>query len=162
YPTGKDQPALADGYVRHRGEAVLALVGDDATVAAIRDEEIPIAWEVLPPLASIEDAMAPDAPVLHADKADNVLVRGRVVGGDIAEGFARAAAVAEASFETSAVEHAYIEPEAGYAQRVGDRIEIVACTQTPYMDRDEIALIMGLAPEQVRVVPTAVGGGFGG
>jgi CO/xanthine dehydrogenase Mo-binding subunit len=45
---------------------------------------------------------------------------------------------------------------------VGERIEVVACTQTPYMDRDEIALIMGLAPAQVRVVPTAVGGGFGG
>ncbi len=73
-----------------------------------------------------------------------------------------AAAVAEGAFETGFVEHAYIEPEAGYARRVGDRIEIVACTQTPYMDRDEIALIMGLKPAQVRIVPTAVGGGFGG
>src|SRR6185295_7652644 len=45
YPTGKDQPALADGAVRHRGEAILALVGDDATIGAIRDEEIPVAWE---------------------------------------------------------------------------------------------------------------------
>jgi CO/xanthine dehydrogenase Mo-binding subunit/aerobic-type carbon monoxide dehydrogenase small subunit (CoxS/CutS family) len=162
YPTGKDQPALADGYVRHRGEAVLALVGDDGTIAAIRDDEIPITWDVLPTIAGIDDAMAPDAVALHEDKPDNVLVRGRVVRGDVAEGFARAAAVAEASFETSAVEHAYIEPEAGYAQRVGERIEVVACTQTPYMDRDEIALIMGLAPDQVRVVPTAVGGGFGG
>ena len=53
-------------------------------------------------------------------------------------------AVAEGSFETGFVEHAYIEPEAGYARRVGDRIEIFACTQTPYMDRDEVALIMRL------------------
>ncbi len=74
----------------------------------------------------------------------------------------RAAAIAEGAFETGFVEHAYIEPEAGYARRVGDRIEILACTQTPYMDRDEIALIMGLKPTQVRIVPTAVGGGFGG
>jgi CO/xanthine dehydrogenase Mo-binding subunit len=162
YPTGKDQPALADGYVRHRGEAVLALVGEAATVAAIRDSEMPIAWDVLPTIAGIDAATAPGAPVLHADKPDNVLVRGRVARGDVAAGFARAAAVAEGSFETSAVEHAYIEPEAGYAQRVGERIEVVACTQTPYMDRDEIALIMGLSAEQVRVVPTAIGGGFGG
>jgi CO/xanthine dehydrogenase Mo-binding subunit len=85
-----------------------------------------------------------------------------VAKGDPAPVFAQAAAVAEGEFQTSFVEHAYIEPEAGYARRVGDRIEIVACTQTPYMDRYEIALILGLKPEQVRVIPTAVGGGFGG
>ena len=59
------------------------------------------------------------------------------------------------------VEHAYIEPEAGFARRVGDRIEIQACTQAPYMDRDDVAKILGIAPEQVRIIPTAVGGGFG-
>src|ERR1044072_597784 len=41
-------------------------------------------------------------------------------------------------------------------------MEVFATTQTPYMDRDEMALILGLKPEQVRIVPTAVGGGFGG
>jgi CO/xanthine dehydrogenase Mo-binding subunit len=60
------------------------------------------------------------------------------------------------------VEHAYIEPEAGYAVRVGDGVEVFACTQTPYMDRDELALILGIAAERVRVIPSAVGGGFGG
>jgi CO/xanthine dehydrogenase Mo-binding subunit len=71
-------------------------------------------------------------------------------------------AVAEGVFETAFVEHAYIEPEAGWAQRVGDRIEIHATTQTPYMDRDEVASVMRLAPEAMRIVPTACGGGFGG
>jgi CO/xanthine dehydrogenase Mo-binding subunit len=56
-------------------------------------------------------------------------------------------------FETTFVEHAYIEPEAGWARRVGERIEVHVSTQTPYMDRDEIALVMKLAPAQVRVVP---------
>jgi CO/xanthine dehydrogenase Mo-binding subunit len=59
------------------------------------------------------------------------------------------------------VEHAYIEPEAGWAQRVGDTIEIEACTQSPYMDRADIARILGISPEAVRIIPTAVGGGFG-
>ncbi|MBL8835296.1 MAG: molybdopterin-dependent oxidoreductase [Alphaproteobacteria bacterium] len=162
YPTGKDQPALAEGYVRHRGEAVLALVGDAATIESIRDDEVPIAWEALPALAGIDAALAAGAPALHDDKPDNVLVRGRVARGDLDAGFARAAAVAEGEFETGFVEHAYVEPEAGYARRIGERIEIVACTQTPYMDRDELALILGLAPERVRIVPSAVGGGFGG
>ena len=46
--------------------------------------------------------------------------------------------------------------------RVGDRIEITVCTQTPVMDRDEIAHIMGLERGAVRIIPTATGGGFGG
>jgi CO/xanthine dehydrogenase Mo-binding subunit/aerobic-type carbon monoxide dehydrogenase small subunit (CoxS/CutS family) len=156
YPTGKDQPALAEGYVRHRGEAVCALVGDADTLVAIRDDELPIAWEVLSPV-TFDDALA-RAP-LHPHLPDNVLCRGRVVRGDaLAEG----ALAADIALETGFVEHAYIEPEAGHARRVGDAIEVVACTQTPYMDRDEIALILGIAPDKVRVIPTATGGGFGG
>ncbi len=162
YPTGKDQPVLADGEVRYRGEAVVALVGDDATIAAIRDDEVPIRWTVLTPIIGIAAGLAPDARKLHAHLADNVLVRGRVACGDPELAQANAAAVASGSFETAFVEHAYIEPEAGWAQRVGDRIEIFATTQTPYMDRDEIAHVMGLAPTQVRIIPSAVGGGFGG
>src|SRR5690606_11574225 len=65
-------------------------------------------------------------------------------------------------FETSYVEHAYIEPEAGFARRVGDRMEITACTQTPYMDRDEVAHVLGIAKTDVRIITTATGGGFGG
>jgi aldehyde oxidoreductase len=160
YPTGKDQPALAEGYVRHRGEPICALVGDKATIAAIRDDEIPVRWTPLDPILGVEAGLK--APALHPHLSDNVLIRGRVAKGDPAAAFATAAAVAEGDFRTSFVEHAYIEPEAGYARRVGERIEIVACTQTPYMDRDELALVLGLKPEQVRVIPTAVGGGFGG
>jgi aerobic-type carbon monoxide dehydrogenase small subunit (CoxS/CutS family) len=51
YPTGKDQPALAEGYVRYRGEAVAALVGDDASIANIRDSDLPLRWEPLPSLS---------------------------------------------------------------------------------------------------------------
>jgi aldehyde oxidoreductase len=162
YPTGKDQPVFAEGYVRYCGEAVCALVGDAATIAAIRDDEVPIRWEVLPPLTGVDAALAAGVPALHRSKPDNVLVEGRMVAGDVEAALAHADVIAEGSFETAFVEHAYIEPEAGYARRVGDRIEIFATTQTPYMDRDEIALIMGLRPDRVRIIPSAVGGGFGG
>jgi aldehyde oxidoreductase len=161
YPTGKDQPALAEGYVRYRGEAVAALVGDDAAVSAIRDEELPIQWQPLQPL-DLDAALAADAPRLHEASAGNILVEGRVARGDVEAALAGSAATVGGSFETSFVEHAYIEPEAGYARRVGDRIEIFATTQTPYMDRDEVALVLGLNPEQVRIIPSACGGGFGG
>ena len=162
YPTGKDQPALAEGEVRFRGEAVLALVGDAATIAAITDDALPIAWEPLPPVTGIDAALAPGAPALHPEKPDNVLITGRLVRGDVEAAIADAAVVVEGAYRTGFVEHAYIEPEAGYASRIGDRIEIFACTQTPYMDRDELALILGVRPDQVRIMPSAVGGGFGG
>ena len=162
YPDIKDQPVLADGLVRYRGEAVLALVGERTAVLAVRDEDVPITWVVEPPVVGIDGAKALDAPLVQADKPRNLLLEGGVSSGDPAVAFARCAAVAEGVFETSFVEHAYIEPEAGWARRVGDRIEIHATTQTPYMDRDEIASVMRLAPEAVRIVPTACGGGFGG
>ncbi|WP_119460012.1 molybdopterin cofactor-binding domain-containing protein [Rhodospirillaceae bacterium SYSU D60014] len=161
YPDIKDQPALADGIVRYRGEAVLALVGDAETIETLPDDAVPIEWEPLPPIG-FDQARAGGAPALHEAVPDNVLVRGRVVKGDVEQAFAGAAATAEIAVETSFVEHAYIEPEAGYARRVGDRIEVVACTQTPYMDRDEIAHVLGIPRDRVRIVPTAVGGGFGG
>jgi aldehyde oxidoreductase len=162
YPTGKDQPALAENEVRFRGEAVVALVGDAATVEAIGDDEVPIAWQALPPVTGIAAALAPGAPALHRERPDNVLIAGRVARGDVECAIAAAAATVEGAFRTAFVEHAYIEPEAGYARRIGDRIEIFACTQTPYMDRDELALILGIAADRVRIVPSAVGGGFGG
>ncbi len=162
YPDVKDQPVLADGIVRYRGEAVVALIGDRQTVLSIRDSEVPIAWTPLPPLLGIDAATAPDAPLVQADKPRNLLLDGGVRYGDATSAFAKCAAVAEGTFETAFVEHAYVEPEAGWARRVGDRIEIYATTQTPYMDRDEIASVMRLKPDAVRIVPTACGGGFGG
>jgi aldehyde oxidoreductase len=148
--------------VRYRGEAVVALVGDRTAIEAIADEEVPIEWHPRAAIMEPEAALAPGAPVLHAFRPDNVLIRGFLRKGDVVGGFAAARAVASGSFETPFVEHAYVEPEAGYARRVGERIEIFASTQTPYMDRDEIALIMGFDPSRIRIVPSACGGGFGG
>ncbi len=162
YAAGKDQPALADGHVRYRGEAVAALVGDAATVAAIGDDELPIAWEPLEPMLEPDAAVHGDAPRLHEGSPGNILTAGRVARGDVSEGLGRAAVTVTGTFRTRHVEHAYIEPEAGYAERHGDRITVVVSTQTPYMDRDEVALVLGISPEDVRIVPTACGGGFGG
>jgi CO/xanthine dehydrogenase Mo-binding subunit/aerobic-type carbon monoxide dehydrogenase small subunit (CoxS/CutS family) len=162
YPHIKDQPVLADGQVRYRGEAVVALVGDRATVLSVRDDEVPIAWTPEPPVIGVDAAKATDAPLVQADMPRNLLLDGGVRRGNVDEAFQTCAAVAEGTFETAFVEHAYIEPEAGWALRVGDRIEIHCTTQTPYMDRDEMAIVMRLKQEAVRIVPTACGGGFGG
>ena len=162
YPDIKDQPVLATGHIRYRGEAVIALVGDREAIEEIADEELPIAWQPQPAVTEPDAALAFDAPVLHAFRPDNVLIQGFLRKGDVATGFTAAKAIARGRFDTPFVEHAYVEPEAGYARRVGERIEIFASTQTPYMDRDEIALIMGFDASRIRIIPSACGGGFGG
>jgi CO/xanthine dehydrogenase Mo-binding subunit/aerobic-type carbon monoxide dehydrogenase small subunit (CoxS/CutS family) len=160
-PNFADQPVFAHGEARFRGEAAAAVAGDPDAIANLDLNTFPVAWEPLPALEAMEDALSKGAPPVHADRPGNVLVRGRVVRGDVDAAFSACEAIFEASFETSFVEHAPIEPEAGFARRVGDRIEVQACTQAPYMDRDDIAKILGLEPEAVRIIPTAVGGGFG-
>ncbi|MBV9394937.1 MAG: molybdopterin-dependent oxidoreductase [Methylobacteriaceae bacterium] len=156
-----DQPVFAIEETRFKGEAVAAVVGEPDAIAALDLAQFPITWQVLPALLTIGEALADSAPLIHIGRAQNILVGGRVVTGNVDEALASADLVVEGAFETGFVEHAYIEPEAGFARRVGDRVEITACTQSPYMDRDDIAAILGIAPADVRIVPTAVGGGFG-
>ena len=162
YPTVKDQPVLADGEVRFPGEAMLALVGERTTIESIRNDEIPISYQSLPAVQTLAEAMAPSATLVQYDKPGNLLIEGRVRRGDVSSAEKNCAAIAQGEFNTSFVEHAYIEPEAGWARRVGDRLEIHVTTQTPYMDRDEMAVVIKLQLEQIRIVPTACGGGFGG
>ena len=162
YPDVKDQPVLADGLVRYRGEAVCALIGDRDTITAIRDEDLPIKWTEDAPLQGFDAPRAEGAKLIHSDRPGNHLADGTVIKGDADAGLGAADIVVDCATETGFVEHAYIEPEAGWAQRVGERIEITVSTQTPYMDRDEVAQIMGIAPEDIRIIPSACGGGFGG
>ena len=160
-PAFVDQPVFAESEARFRGEAVAAIAGEAAAVEAVDLTRFPVTWTPLPALASLDQALAAEADPIHPRRAGNILVRGRVAKGDALAGLASADVVVEGNFETGFVEHAYIEPEAGFARRVGDRIEISACTQAPYMDRDDVAAILGIAPQDVRIIPTAVGGGFG-
>ncbi len=159
YPHIKDQPVLADGQVRYRGEAVLALVGARRAIWSLAEADLPITWQVE---ESVTDFCAEGQPPVQEDHADNVLARGFVNKGDAEAALAASPVKAQISTATPFIEHAYIEPEAGYAERKGDALEIWVTTQSPYMDRDETALVMGLAKEKVRIIPSACGGGFGG
>ncbi|HTY56125.1 MAG TPA: molybdopterin cofactor-binding domain-containing protein [Candidatus Binataceae bacterium] len=161
-PQYVDQPAFAEEEARFRGEAVALVVGDPRVIESLDLAKFPVQWQELPALTTVAAALASGAPLVHTARRENVLVRGRVVRGDVDAALqAPDVVVAEGEFETGFIEHAYIEPEAGFACRVGDRIEIQACTQSPYMDRDGVARLLGIAPERVRIIPTAVGGGFG-
>ncbi len=160
-PATADQPVFAKTEVRHRGEAVAMVAGHADDMSVLDLEEFPVVWTELEAVHDPEAALAPGAHQIHAARPGNVLVEGYVARGDLEAGFKTAGVVVESEYTTTFVEHAYIEPEAGFARRVGDRIEIQATTQTPHMDRTEIAAILGIEPEKVRIIPTAVGGGFG-
>jgi aldehyde oxidoreductase len=161
HPDFADQPVFAESETRYRGEAVAAVAGDSAAMVNFDPATFPVTWEELPALRTPAEAQAAGAPRIHSTRPDNILVRGRVVHGDVEAALREAAVVVEAEYETGFIEHAYIEPEAGFARRVGDRIEIQSCTQSPYMSRKDIAAILGISEDCVRIIPTAVGGGFG-
>ncbi|HEX7247623.1 MAG TPA: molybdopterin cofactor-binding domain-containing protein, partial [Actinomycetota bacterium] len=160
-PATADQPVFAERETRFRGEAVAMVVGEPDAMAELDLSGFPVTWQELDPLLSIDEARADGAYPIHDDREGNVLVRGLVRRGDLAEGFGSAVVELEGTFETGFIEHAYIEPEAGSAQRVGDRVEVQVTTQSPHMDRVELEAILGVAEGAVRIVPTAVGGGFG-
>ena len=156
-----DQPALAEGLVRFRGEAVALVAGEPDAIADLDIADFPISWSPLPHTLDPAGAMAAGADLLHASRAGNILIEGLVERGDPDAAIAASAVTATATIETSYVEHAYVEPEAGHAVMDGDVLVIKACTQAPAIDREETAKILGLPLDRVRIVPTSTGGGFG-
>ncbi len=160
-PAFVDQPVFAEGETRFRGEAVAAMVGPPEVIARLDTADFPVTFRELPAAESLDAALAEGAPLLHEDRAGNVMCEGFVAKGDAEAALAGAAHLVEGSFETSFVEHAYIEPEAGFAEVVNGRVEIHACTQAPVMDREALALILGRDEADIRILPTATGGGFG-
>lgn len=158
-PAYADQPALADSVARFRGEAVALVAGEKNAVEALDLSGFPVTWSELPHALDIATALGSEA--IHTQRPGNVLVAGRVGRGDADAALAASQVVVTGEIETAYVEHAYIEPEAGFAAMDGDVLVITACTQSPFMDRDDTAKVLGLSPEKVRIVPTATGGGFG-
>jgi aldehyde oxidoreductase len=156
-----DQPALAEGFARLRGEAVALVAGEREAILDLDLSDFPVRWTELPHFLHPAEAQAADAVLIHENRPANLLTKGFVERGDPETALAGAAFTVSGGIDTSYVEHAYIEPEAGYAYLDGDTLVVVACTQAPYMDRDETAKVLGLAVDKVRIVPTATGGGFG-
>ena len=162
YPHIKDQPVLAKDQVRYRGEAVAALIGDRKSIEAVTDDDLGIEWVPQDAIESYESALEGKISPVQEIHEDNLLARGFLKKGNAESVYEQSLIKAQGTWETSYVEHAYIEPEAGYAVKRGQRLELFVSTQTPYMDRDEVAQVLGIGPDQVRIIPSAVGGGFGG
>ena len=160
-PPFADQPVFAERTALYRGEAVAAIVGEPAVIEGFDEAEFPISWQPHETMLTPQDARKPEARQLHAGRDGNILVKGYVARGDADAALARAAHRVSVHSSTPFIEHAYIEPEAGYAVREGNRLVIYGCTQAAQMDRDSLAEIMALEVDAIRVMPSACGGGFG-
>lgn len=156
-----DWPVLAYDKVRYLGDAVAIVAAETAEIARQALGLIEVAYEPLPGVFTAQEALAPDAPAIHSD--GNLLKHIPVRKGDVAAGFAQADVIVENEYHTPAVDHVFLEPEAGVATVDGDgKITVYVGSQIPFADRKQVAAALALPLEKVRIVHTPVGGAFGG
>ena len=156
----KDQHVLAEEKVRFVGDPIALVVADSEREANQALGEIGVEYEDLPSI--FDPAEALDSPTL-IHETGNLLHQSNVVKGDIAKGFSEADLIIERTYQTSMLEHSYLEPDAGAAWiDENGRIAIFASTQNPFYDHRQIVDCLGVEPDQVRCIQPATGGGFGG
>ena len=160
---------VLDRTVRFIGQRVAAVVAETVAAAEAACALIKIDYDVLPAVTDPVAAMAPGAPLLHAgpavtpDGTGNVCAEIHREVGDAQAGFAAADAVYSATFRSQRVQHVALETHTTIGWRdSGGRLVLRTSTQVPFLTRDEICRVFGLAKDQVRVVAKRVGGGFGG
>ncbi|MFD0982543.1 molybdopterin-dependent oxidoreductase [Tropicimonas aquimaris] len=158
-----DQPIMARGKVRHVGEAVAAVAAETETLARRAAKKIKVEYRELPGLFAPEDAMKPDAPVIHDYAPDNLVKHIPIRKGDVDKGFAEADLIIEDEFSTQQVEHAYLEPEAGLAYvDADDVVTVISPSQNITHHRHMLSEIIAKPINKVRFIMSPVGGGFGG
>jgi CO/xanthine dehydrogenase Mo-binding subunit len=156
-----DRPALCDDKVRCIGDPVAAVAAESLDLARKALALIDVQYEVLPVVDDAERALLPGASPVHAN--GNLLHATRHVRGDLAQAEAACVHVVEAVYETPRQMHAYLETEGGVVEPDGAGGWLVqfGC-HNPERDRQVIAAMLAIPPEQVRVLGTPVGGSYGG
>ncbi|MEP9381543.1 molybdopterin-dependent oxidoreductase [Nocardioides cheoyonin] len=171
-----DDTRLLDDVVRFRGQRVAVVVADSVAVAEEALALIEVAYDDLPAVFDPEAARAHGAPLLHGEKdaeasrisepLRNVAAQTHGEVGDVAAGLAAAeatGAVVRGTWRTARVSHAYLETLGARAWTDPQgRLTVRSSTQVPFLTRDELARVLGLEQDDVRVVTARVGGGFGG
>lgn len=150
------------GITRYIGDAVALVAAKDKKTLEEAKKLVKVEYEELEGLFTIEEAMADGAPLIHS-KPNNVLVREVLKRGDYEGALLNSKYKVTNVYETPATEHAYLEPESALAMPDGNGgIEIHTSSQSVYDEQREIARLLGLERDQVRVKSAYVGGGFGG
>ena len=172
--TAEDVPNNKVGHLQQDWDVMIAVgsvtrcVGDAICLVAAETEEIlekakklvKVEYEVLEPVTTIAQAMAPDAPKVHS--AGNLCQSRHVTRGDAAAALAASVYTVTRSFSTPFTEHAFLEPECAVAFPYKDGVKILSTDQGVYDTRKEVSIMFGWDPERVVVENQLVGGGFGG
>jgi len=167
--------ALAHDKVLYEGHAVAAVAATSPEIARKAAGKVEVTYELLPPVMGVDAALAPDAPILHEDlqtkgqpapdapKRTNVAMRMELSRGDLEQGFSESDLIIEHTFTTPMVHQGYIEPHACVA-RYGEDGQVLLWTSTQghFTVRDCCAGILGIDAAKIKVVPSEIGGGFGG
>ncbi|MGW0857866.1 xanthine dehydrogenase subunit D [Streptomyces sp. NPDC002690] len=168
----KDTPALAHGRVRHHGEPVALVAADHPETARRAAAKIRVDYAELPVVTDEASATAPDAVLLHEGRDDhhsahvphpNVVHRQPVVRGDAAAAAARADVIVRGSYVFGMQDQAFLGPESGLAVPAEDGgVDLYVATQWLHSDRGQMAPVLGLPEEKIRMTLSGVGGAFGG
>ena len=163
----RDQEVLCGrvgGVVRSTMDNVAVVVAETEAQARAAANLIEVAYEPLPGVFSIEEALATGAPMLHPERGDsNILKSYRIRYGDIEDGFAQADIIIEHTYRTHPQEHAYLQPEAGTGLCAGDgKIEVIVAGQWLHEDQEQVAHALGLPLDRIVVRYVGIGGAFGG
>jgi CO/xanthine dehydrogenase Mo-binding subunit len=159
---------MARDKVLFPGHSVAAVAAISEAIAAHACTLIEVDYEVLPWSIEIDDALKPDAPILHEfmkfeGKPSNIAGRQEIKRGDVAEGFAKAEVVIERSFTTRPVHQGYIEPHACLISVAADnKTTIWSSSQGQFMVRAMTSMLSGIPQSDIRAIPAEIGGGFGG
>jgi CO/xanthine dehydrogenase Mo-binding subunit len=165
---------LASGKALYVGHAVAAVAATHPEIAAEAVDLIDVTYEVLPHVIDVEEAMAPDAPLLHAemitkgvtpkpDKPSNIALKSVMGRGDVTGAFKGADVIVEGRYTTAAVHQGYIEPHACVASWGADGQSTIWCSsQGQFLVRALVAKILGMPLSDLKVIPAEIGGGFGG
>ena len=151
---------LATDRVRFHGEPVALVIAETEEALAQACDLMAVDYEELPAVFEPDQALAEGAPSVHA--AGNLIGEWDIDRGDVDAAFAAADVVVEGTYQTQAVDHAYLEPEAGVGWLDDDGVlTLRVATQVVEHYRD-VARILGIPEARVRVIAPYVGGGFGG
>ena len=165
---------LASDKALYRGHAVAGVAAVSPHIAEEAARLIEVDYEVLPPVITVEDAMADGAPLLHddlktmelgeeTDNASNVADHFQHKKGDTAKGFAEADVIVEREYRAKTVHQGYIEPHNATALWNADgRVHVWCSTQGAFAVRDAMAQLLEMPESNIRVTPMEIGGGFGG
>jgi carbon-monoxide dehydrogenase large subunit len=160
---GRQHYALSLDRVRHVGEAVAAVVATSEALAVDAAAEVAVDWEPLPAVAEPFQAMAAGAPQLFDDAPKNVEHENQIKAGDPDAAFAKAHRVVKQRMNNQRLSGVPLESRACLAapDPVTGGLLVWSSHQAPHNQRKDIATVLGLPENQVRVIAPEVGGGFG-